>query len=364
MSVEVRSDEVQEPEARIDGTTRIGEATSVYTFAKRPHSPVDDPAPDDAPPVDLSVILVSYNTVDLLRDCLKSVYREAASVSLEVIVVDNDSSDGSADMVAGEFPDVRLVRNSANVGFSVANNAAMACALGKYLLLLNSDTVIRPGTFEAMIRRLEEDPEVGIAGCRLVRPSGEMDYACRRSFPTPLVSLCRLLRLNRIFPRHRLFGRYNLTYLDERTTYEVDSIVGAFMLVRRRVAEQVGGLDEDYFMYGEDIDWCYRAKLAGWKVLYVGECGVLHHKGASARKESFRMNYHFHRAMLLFHRKHLSRRYPLPLNLAIYLGIFSRFTLLALNHLPAKALASRKALTRPGWAGRYSDAMIGERSLP
>lgn len=290
--------------------------------------------------VDLSILIVNYNTAALLRQCLRSIYKAERELSFEVIVVDNASYDGSPRIVRSEFPQVRLIENEQNVGFSIANNAAMDCARGRYVLLLNSDTIVVPGTLEAMVRHLEDNPDVGIAGCRLMRPGGEMDLACRRSFPTPAVSLCRFLRLNRLFPKHKFFGRYNLTYLDEEGTYDVDSIVGAFMLVRRSVIDEVGGLDEDYFMYGEDIDWCYRIQQAGHRVTYVGNCVTYHYKGASSRKESFRMNYHFHRAMILFHRKHLHRAYSLPLDAAIYLGIVSRFLLLAVNHYVVRLLAA------------------------
>ena len=306
--------------------------------------------------VDLSILIVNYNTAALLRQCLRSIYKAGISFPFEVIVVDNASTDGSPQTVRDEFPQVRLIENEENVGFSVANNAAMDCAYGRYVLLLNSDTIVVPGTLATMVEYLETNRDVGIAGCRLMRPGGEMDLACRRSFPTPIVSLCRFLRLNRLFPKHKLFGRYNLTYLDEEGTYDVDSIVGAFMLVRRSVIEEVGGLDEDYFMYGEDIDWCYRIQKAGHRVAYVGSCVTYHYKGASSRKESFRMNYHFHRAMILFHRKHLHRAYSLPLDIAIYVGIASRFLLLAVNHYlvrvlhalrwPFTALIGRRATKR------------------
>jgi hypothetical protein len=321
-----------------------------------------------APAVDLSILIVNYNTQDLLRQCLRSIYDVNPGMSFEVVVVDNASSDRSAEMVKREFPDAVLIRNTRNEGFSVANNIAMKASRGKYVLLLNSDTIVVPGTLGRMVSFLEGNPDVGVAGCRLVRPSGELDFACRRSFPTPMVSLTRLLRLNRIFPGSRFFGRYNLTFLDEKENYEVDSIVGAFMLARRRVFEEVGGLDEDYFMYGEDVDWCYRIKQARWKVAYLGDSHVVHYKGAISRKESFRMNYHFHRAMYLFHTKHLSARYPFVLNQVVYFGIFCRFALLAINHLVRVPL---RWLAPSSWMGdRYAcrcemlaDATVPESSL-
>ena len=253
-------------------------ATAADTAARPPRPTAD------ATVHDLSIVIVSYNTRELLLQCLASIRSQETSLSYEVIVVDNHSSDGSAEAVRRDYPEVRLIESSSNVGFSVANNAAIDLATGRFVLLLNSDTFLVSDVLDRMVEKMREEPEVGIAGCRLIRPSGEMDLACRRSFPTPLVSLSRFLRLNRIFPKHRLCGRYNLTYLDEKGTYEVDSIVGAFMLVRREVIDRLGALDEDYFMYGEDVDWCYRIKDRGWKVLYVGDCVTYHHKGASSRK--------------------------------------------------------------------------------
>jgi len=310
--------------------------------------------------IDVSILIVNYNTCDLLRQCLRSIFMEDQGLELEVLVVDNGSTDRSGEMVTREFPEARLIRNSRNLGFSVANNTAMREARGRFLLLLNSDTIVLPGTLRRIVDYLEQNPEVGVAGCRLVRPSGEIDYACRRSFPTPLVSLTRFVRLNRLFPRSRLFARYNLTYLEERGTYEVDSVVGAFMLLRREVVDEVGGLDEDYFMYGEDIDWCFRIKRANWKVAYVGDTDIIHYKGASSRKESFRMNYHFHRAMVLFHTKHLSRSYPAILNAAVYVGILARFGLLAVNHGVRKCLRPLVPRRWPSGRGAYDGTLLVE----
>jgi GT2 family glycosyltransferase len=297
---------------------------------------------------DLSIVIVSYNTRDILRECLRSVV-ERTDVPFEVIVVDNASRDGSARMVREEFPEVRLISNSRNEGYSCANNQGFRVSRGRYILLLNSDTIVLPGTLRSLVEFLEDHPDVGIAGCRLERPNGDLDLACRRSFPTPMVSLCRFLTLSRVFPSSRRLARYNLTYLDPAGSYEVDSIVGAFMLVRREVIEQMGGLDESYFMYGEDLDWCYRARQQDWRVWYVGSERVIHYKGASSSQESFRMNYHFHRAMYLFHSKHLSARYPAAVNGLVYLGILARLSALALQH-PLRKLI--QALDRRASRGR------------
>ncbi len=303
---------------------------------------------------DLSIVILSYNTRDILRECLRSVFRTTHRLRFEVVVVDNASRDGSAQMVAREFPEVVLIRNGRNEGFSIANNRALEVCRGRYVLLLNSDTIVLPGTLANLVDSMDGDPEIGVAGCRLERPNGELDLACRRSFPTPMVSLYRFLRLSRLLPSHRRFARYNLTYLDPEGDYEVDSIVGAFMLIRKEVIGEMGGLDEDFFMYGEDLDWCYRVRERNWKVWYYGGSRVIHYKGASSSQESFRMNYHFHRAMYLFHRKHLRHRYPAPINGLVYLGIGARLVALAVQH-PFRKLVHRLGSSR---AGR-SDAADG-----
>ena len=270
-------------------------------------------------------------------------FETTKGLHLEVIVVDNASRDESATMVAREFAEVTLVRNARNEGFSIANNRALPLCRGRYVLLLNSDTILLPGSLESLVEFLEQTPDVGVAGCRLVRPNGELDLACRRSFPTPAVSLYRFLRLSRLFPRCQKLARYNLTYLNPGGSYEVDSVVGAFMLIRREVIAEMGGLDEDYFMYGEDLDWCYRVRQRNWKVWYFGASRVIHYKGASSSQESFRMNFHFHRAMYVFHRKHLSCRYPAPINALVYFGIGARLVVLAFQHPVRKFIQSLRA---------------------
>jgi len=281
---------------------------------------------------DLSIIIVNYNTRNILRQCLRSICLQDHGVSLEAVVVDNASSDGSAAMVRKEFPRVKILENERNLGFSAGNNRGLPVCEGEFVLLLNSDTLVLPGTLASVLTFARAHPESGILGCKLVRPNSELDWACRRGFPTPLVALFKFLGFHRLFPRSKLFGRYNITYKDPNLTYEVDSVVGAFMLISRGVLEQVGGLDENFFMYGEDLDLCFRAKKAGFRVHYLGQSQVIHIKGASSRKESFRMNYHFHRAMILFHRKHLRHQYPGAVNAATYMGIGLRFSALAIKH--------------------------------
>lgn len=176
-----------------------------------------------------------------------------------------------------------------------------------YILLLNPDTVLPPNALRTMLDFMDAHPEVGVVGPKLVRPDGSLDLACRRSFPSPKVSLCRMLGLSRRFPKSRRLARYNLTFLDPDTMTEVDSVVGAFMLVRRKAIADAGLLDEEFFMYGEDLDWAFRIKQKGWKVMYNPAVTVVHHKGASSRQRSYRATVEFYRAMLIFYRKHYAK---------------------------------------------------------
>lgn len=284
---------------------------------------------------DVGVVIVNYNTRELLRDCLESVL-ETRGVAFKVCVVDNHSTDGSAAMVREEFSQVLLIESPRNGGYAYANNLGLR-ALGfdwprirddapRYALLLNSDTVVPPGALADMVRFMDEHPEAGIAGPRLVRQDGSLDLACRRSFPTPEVSFYRIVGLSKLFPRSRRFARYNLTYLDPDETAEVDSVVGAFMMVRREAIADAGLMDEDFFLYGEDLDWAYRIKRAGWKAYYYPEVTVLHYKRASTRR-SRRARHEFYRAMLIFYRKHYAAETPWWLDKLVRLGIYLRWGL-------------------------------------
>lgn len=282
----------------------------------------------------LSIVIVNFNTRDLLRACLQSIQNSQEAPELELFVVDNASSDGSAEMVAAEFPEGQLIRSSANRGYACANNLALRRCAGQYLLLLNPDTVLPPSALRQMVDFMDAHPEAGIAGPKLVRPDGSLDLACRRSFPSPEVSLYRMLGLSQLFPRSRRFGRYNLTYLDPDQPAEVDSVVGAFMMVRATAAQQVGFLDEAFFMYGEDLDWAYRIKARGWKVLYHPSVVVLHHKGASSRRHPRKTIVEFYRAMYIFYSKHYAEGTNVLLGWLIVSAIWAKCAFaLAANYL-------------------------------
>ncbi len=279
--------------------------------------------------IDLAVVIVNYNVSELLRRCLQSVFDSKHSLSVAVCVVDNNSPDNSASMVRQNFPLVQLIENVNNVGYPAANNQGMLL-LGvnhlepskrpRYVLLLNPDTEVPADAFANLVNYLDRNQEVGVLGPKLIMPDGNLDLACRRSFPTPEVSFYRLSGLGRIFPHSRRFGRYNMTYLDEDQLSEVDSVVGAFMMVRGSAIDRVGLMDERFWMYGEDLDWAKRIKDAGWIVVYYPEVTVLHVKRASSRQNS-RAEMEFYRAMLIFYYKHYHDSTPFYLHWLVLLGV-------------------------------------------
>ncbi len=254
--------------------------------------------------MDVSIIIVNYNVRDFLNNALVSVFKALEGIEGEVFVVDNASDDGSCDFIRGSFPSVHLITNTINVGFAKANNQALALSAGKYLMLLNPDTIVQEDTFRTLINFFEANGDVGMAGCKILNPDGTLQLACRRSFPTPWVAFTKVSGLSSLFGSTKLFGKYNLTYLNPDESYEVDAISGSCMMVRREVFNTVGGLDESFFMYGEDLDWCYRIQKRGWKVFYVADTKIIHYKGESTRRSDIDELKIFYKAMRLFVRKH------------------------------------------------------------
>ncbi|WP_201317985.1 glycosyltransferase family 2 protein [Paenibacillus sp. EPM92] len=271
--------------------------------------------------MDLSIIVLNYNTKQLTLNCLESIRNSVTEYLYEIILVDNHSTDGSIEAFERHYPEIELIRNQVNVGFSKGNNQAMKIARGRYVLLLNSDTIVNSDTLDVMLQFMDQRPTVGAAGCKVVLPDGSLDKACRRGFPTPSASFYYAFGFAKLFPRVPRFNQYQLSYLDPDQDYPVDCLVGAFMMVRREVIDQVGMLDEDFFMYGEDIDWCYRIKEAGWGIHYYPYTEIVHYKGASSRRRPFKIIYEFHRAMILFHKKHYEKKYSWVVNLLVYAGV-------------------------------------------
>ena len=270
----------------------------------------------------LTVIIVNYNVQHFLEQCLNSVQKACLSIDSEIFVVDNNSVDASTSMVKEKFSDVQLIENTKNVGFSKANNQAIKKAKGKYVLLLNPDTIVEEDTFEKIIEHLDKNHEVGAVGVKMIDGNGKFLPESKRSLPTPSVAFYKISGFSKLFPRSKIFAKYHLGYLDNNEIHEVDILSGAFMFLRKKTIDQVGLLDEDYFMYGEDIDMSYRIKLAGYKNVYFPKTTIIHYKGESTKKGSINYLKVFYNAMIIFARKHFSKKnasiFSFLINLAIY----------------------------------------------
>jgi len=270
--------------------------------------------------LDLEVVIVSHGAEALLRRCLHSLQEHPpAGAEMRVTVVDSGSPDGTPDMVAREFPAVRL-RRCANIGFSAANNLVLRESEAAAVLLLNPDTEVYAGTLDAALARLRSEPRIGMVGVKLVTESGELDHACKRSFPTPLSALAHFTGVGR--KADGALGQYRATHLDDDEPGEVDAVNGAFMLCRAEAVREVGLLDEGYWLYMEDLDWCHRFWDAGWKVFYEPAGAALHVKGASSgRRRAPKQEIAFHRGMGRFYRRFDAPQSNPLLNAAIYAGI-------------------------------------------
>lgn len=282
--------------------------------------------------IKLSIVILNYNTEDLLRNCLNSLNKVKDELSFEVLVVDNGSTDDSVRMVKKDFVYVKVIKNKKNLGFAAGNNSAKKHCQGKYVLFLNSDTIVKKGTLRETVAFLDKNKNAGALTCKLVLPNGQLDKDARRSFPTPWVSLTHLvLRLDRLFPKSPIFARYWYGYISENKIQEVDVIQGAFFLVRKEILDQLGWYDEDYFLDGEDIDLCWRIWKFGYKIIYYPKVSIIHLKGVtkgkkeSERKVPFKTRLKFRMAgvnsMEIFYRKRLWKQYPFLLNILVIAGI-------------------------------------------
>jgi len=304
--------------------------------------------------VKVSVIIVNYNVRDLLRQALRSIERSLGNISSEVIVVDNDSVDGSVNMLIEEFPQITLIANQSNTGFSAANNQGIRIAKGEFLFILNPDTIIEEDTIKVLIDFMESHHDAGAVGCRILNPDGTFALESRRSFPTPAIAFYRTTGLSRIFPRSKAFGRYNLTFLPEDQITTVDALSGSCMFLRSSALinsvgnstgrREAGLFDEDFFMYGEDLDLCYRIQNAGWAIYYTPETQIIHYKGESTKKGDLRYVRLFYGAMTHFAQKHLREDYPKIFLWVLHLAVIVRGSLTVLGNMLRHAAARDLAL--------------------
>lgn len=268
--------------------------------------------------MNLSVVIVNYQTYELTRDTINSVLKYSYPFSYEIIVVDNASADDSLARLKDCFKDsVKFIASSENNGFAAGNNQALRGLNSDYVLLLNSDTIVWQSTLEDIYNYMESHQDAGACGCRVRLESGELDKACKRTFPNVKNSFFRLFHI----PNRSSDDNYNLTDLPDDEVYEIDCLTGAFMFIRKAALDDAGLLDETFFMYGEDIDLCYRIKEAGWKIVYYGKSSITHLKGASSKKQKSKLIYEFYRAMYVYYNKHHAGDSSVVVNIAVYMGI-------------------------------------------
>jgi GT2 family glycosyltransferase len=283
--------------------------------------------------VDVSIIIVNWNTKGLLRDCLSSVCENAGEIDYEIIVIDNASTDGSAEMVKNDFRQVILIENSENRGFAAANNQGMAVAKGRYVLLLNSDTVVLDNSIANTVRFADENPQAAVTGCRVLNPDRTLQRTCFM-FPSILNMLLSSTYLYKLFPKNRFFGREQMSWWDRSDVRKVDVVTGCFMLVRREAIEQVGMMDERFFMYGEETDWCYRFWKKGWTVMFAPVGEIIHFGGQSTAQKPVAMIVQLRLSILKFIKKHrgwpayLIARFLVALFFAIRLPVWLAMALI------------------------------------
>lgn len=290
----------------------------------------------------LSIIIVNYNVKYFLEQCLHSVMKACAKVDAEIFLVDNNSVDGSVEMAEKKFPSVKIIANKDNKGFSKANNQAIRMASGEYVLLLNPDTVVEENTFEKISSFMDAHSDAGGLGVKMIDGSGKFLPESKRGLPTPMVAFYKMFGLSKLFPHSKIFGKYHLSYLDENDVHEVDVLSGAFMLIRKTVLDKTGLLDETFFMYGEDIDLSYRITQAGFKNYYFPETRIIHYKGESTRKSSVNYVFVFYNAMIIFAKKHFSKKnaslFSFLIRIAIYIRAAAAITSRSLKKIFLPAL--------------------------
>jgi len=299
--------------------------------------------------MDISVIVVNYNTKKLLQNCLKSVFDKVKNIGFEVWVVDNASSDGSVEMVKKEFPEVKIITNEKNLGFAKANNQAIKKVEGKYIFLLNPDTVILDKNLEKLIQFMEEHPEAGACGPLVSNKDGTIQRQCKKSLPTFWNSFTYYSGLWKLFPKNKWwrknFGGYFLLDKPNNKICEVDQLSGAVMLIRKSILEKVGLMNEDYVMYWEDTDWCFRIKKAGWKIYYIPLSKITHYGGAGGvQLHAFKNLWYFHRGACLFYKRYLAPNHFFLINLLYYSGVWFAFCFKLLSNLfrKEKIIGSKK----------------------
>lgn len=292
----------------------------------------------------LSICIVSHNTRDLLRDCVRSLPEACSGLDWEVIVADNGSQDGSVSMLREEFPHAQIIENAENLGYTLPMNQALRMGQGRYLIQLNPDTLVKPGAFAALAGYMDTNPVVGIATPKVLNRDGSLQKQCRRSAGRPWDAISYFSGLSKLFPRSRFFARYLMDYLPENEIAEVEAVSGSCMFIRRAMVDQIGYLDEAYFAYQEDADYCFRAREGGWEIRYVPLGEVIHFGGhGGAKVQVYRSIRAWHKSYFLYYRKHLARDYFFLFNWLYYLAMGVK---LGLNLLSAFLSKDKRAGTK------------------
>jgi GT2 family glycosyltransferase len=346
------------PGHRVKPPVRLGAMTE--------RAPQSDAAPEASKGPGISIVIVSYNVREYLDACIQSIYHAAAKFAgdIEVIVFDNDSRDGTLTLLKPRYPEIIWLKSDRNLGFGTGCNRGAAVASQELLLFLNPDTLVSEDTFQVMWDFMRAQEKVGVAGCKIVNRDGSLQLACKRSFPSPQVAAFKFMGLSTLFPKSRVFGKYNLTFLDENKTHEVDAISGSFMCIGTDLFRSIGGFDEDFFMYGEDLDLCFRIKTLGKRNFYHPQTTAIHFKGESAKSKPFRSFLYFYESMVIFSKKHFELR-ALPL-IFFYLGVtilavanfaysrFQRWQRWILDLALVNGILDAGTFTYMGWLGMLS----------
>lgn len=290
------------------------------TNSSRDNESVPNSSSRDVIPIDISVCIVTYQARDYLKECLKSLEENTHDHKYEVIVVDNGSDDGTKELIRSNFPEARLIENSVNAGFTQPMNQAMKLSNGRYVLQLNPDTVILPGALDKLVAFMSSQSKVGICGPKVLNKDGSLQKSCRRGESRPLAVLSYFLGLSKIFPDKKAFGEYQMSYMDENDIHLVAGVAGSCMMIQREVINQIGFLDERFYAYQEDADYCFRARQAGWKVYYYPEAQIIHYGGkGGSRVHPYRSIYEWHKSYWLYYKKNLSQDYLFLFNWLYYL---------------------------------------------
>ena len=274
--------------------------------------------------ITISVIIVNYNVKEYLAQLLLSLERALQTISHEIIIVDNHSIDGSVQFLKDKNFKVRIIENDENLGFGRANNQALKICKGKYVVLINPDTVVQEDTFSRMIDFFDNTPDASVATCKIIDPAGNFSVDCRHSIPTPSVALWKVLGLSKLFPKSRIFSQYNMTYLNSDQIYSIPAISGSFMMMKKEVLDQVGLFDEQFFMYCEDIDLCHRITQAGFKIYYFPETQIIHYKGESTKKDNLDYVKTFNKSLYQFFQKYYAPKSIFLFRWLVMIGILLR----------------------------------------